>query len=181
MQMSTAATLASLEATRTVAITTPDRRSGPAKPLLLMGAGVIVVALAALSLFVAWPERSGAAATAAPALVDAPGTAEPPGLTIQGPGDITVLNMTYEAGETSGWHSHRGVHAVAILSGELAVYDTNCVRTTYGPGNAYIGGQQLHLIRNETGGPVPMVVTYLNPTTTSQAAHVVTTPPACAG
>lgn len=182
MQMTTAATLGSVEATSTVPITTTGRKSGPARSLFLMGSGVIVLALAAFTLFVALPERSGPTAGAsAPASGPAPETAQPAGLTIQGPGDITVLNMTYEAGETSGWHSHRGVHAVAILSGELVVTDANCVRTTYGPGNPYIGGQHLHLIRNETDGPVPMVVTYLNPTATSQAAHVVTTPPTCAG
>lgn len=173
MQTSTAATQARGQAiTTTPTVWRPSRT----KPMLLMALGVTVLSVATLTLFVALPEEHR----------PAPGPASPPaapaaGLTIQGPGDITVLNMTYEPGETTGWHAHRGIHAVAILAGELAVYDAGCVRTTYGPDNPYIGGQQLHLIRNETGAPVPMVVTYLNPVTASQPAHVITTPPACAG
>lgn len=170
MQTSTAATWAP----GTTA--TSSRQPVPARPLLLIGAGVLVMALAAVSLL-AWPD--GTAAPVVPAAVAT--TTEAAGLTIQGPGDITVLNLTYEAGESSGWHAHRGIHAVGILSGELAVYETNCARTTYGPDNPYIGGQQLHLIRNETGAAVPMVVTYLNPVQPGRPTPTPTTPPACAG
>lgn len=183
MHASTAATLASQEATTpspTSTSTATGGRSGPAKALFLMGAGVTVLALAAFTYFLAVPEGKGPPATPAAATAG-PAPAAGAGLTIQGPGDVTVLTVTYEAGETSGWHSHRGIHAVAVLEGELVVYDANCFRTTYGPGNPYIGGQQLHLIRNETAAPVPMVVTYLNPVTTAQSPAVTTTPPSCAG
>ena len=173
MQTSTAATWTQ----ERVATATVERRPFPARSLLLLGAGLLTMALAVVSVS-AWPDRQAAVGTQAPA---APGP-QTAGLTISGPGDITVLNMTYAAGESSGWHAHRGIHAVAVLAGELAVYDTSCNRTSYGPDNPYIGGQQLHLIRNETGAAVPMVVTYLNPL---QPAEVVpppiATPPACAG
>jgi len=168
MQTSTAATWAPERTATAIA-----RRPGAGSPLLLLGAGLVTMALAVVSIF-AWPERQ--------AVVEVAPAAAPAGLTISGPGDITVLNMTYDAGESSGWHAHRGIHAVAALSGELTVYDTACNRTTYGPDNPYIGGQQVHLIRNETGAPVPMLVTYLNPL---QPAHTVpppiATPPPCAG
>ncbi|MFP5319352.1 MAG: hypothetical protein ACLGI2_13805 [Acidimicrobiia bacterium] len=170
MQTSTAATWAPGTTTAS------SRPPVPARPLLLIGSGVLAMALALVSLL-AWPDR-----TVAPALPPAAATpTEPAGLTIHGPGDVTVLNLAYEAGESSGWHAHRGIHAVAILSGELAVYDTACNRTSYGPDNPYIGGQALHLIRNETGAAVPMVVTYLNPAQPGPPPAPIATPPACAG
>lgn len=102
------------------------------------------------------PQPPAAEAAAVPA-------AAPSGLTIQSTGDISVLNMTYEPGQSSGWHTHRGIHAVALVAGEVTVYDQNCVAHTYGPNEPYIGGQQLHLLRNEGAEPAVMVVTYMNP------------------
>ena len=104
--------------------------------------------------------------------------ATPAGLTIQSPGDISVLNMTYEPAKSSGWHRHRGIHAVAVISGTLTVYDQNCVATAYGPGQAYIGGQQLHLVRNEGSEPATMVVTYVNPVNQGPATVAATQAPA---
>jgi quercetin dioxygenase-like cupin family protein len=89
--------------------------------------------------------------------------AGPLAITLSGPGDVTVLNQTYEAGKDSGWHAHPGIHAVAVLSGELTIYDEACVRHTYAAGESYVGGQLTHLVRNETALPVEMVVTYMNP------------------
>ncbi|MDQ4097310.1 MAG: hypothetical protein M3144_05515, partial [Actinomycetota bacterium] len=94
----------------------------------------------------------------------------PGAITIGGSGDITVLNTTYEPGQSSGWHTHRGIHAVAIVSGEITVYDQNCIRRAYGPNEPYIGGQYLHLIRNEGTQPAAMVVTYMNPAQPTVAA-----------
>jgi quercetin dioxygenase-like cupin family protein len=100
------------------------------------------------------PNATSAARTAvAPALA----------VTVAGPDAVTVVNQVYDPGEDSGWHMHPGIHAVAILSGALTVYDEQCRPETYTPGHPYVGGQHLHLVRNETDEPVAMVVTYLNP------------------
>jgi len=40
--------------------------------------------------------------------------------------DVSVVTQVYEAGTTSGWHSHPGIHAVAVLEGTLTVYDSQC-------------------------------------------------------
>lgn len=77
------------------------------------------------------------------------------------PGDVSVVTQVYGPGDGSGWHSHAGVHAVAILSGTLTVYDDQCRAETFGPGKPYIGGQQPHLAVNETATPVDMVTTYV--------------------
>ena len=88
--------------------------------------------------------------------------AEPGALLLRGPGDVSVVTSAYESGQSSGWHAHQGIHAVAVLSGELTVYDRACRPQRVVPGEPYVGGQELHLVRNETPGTVDMVVTYLN-------------------
>ncbi len=76
-------------------------------------------------------------------------------------GDVSVVTQVYAPGQGSGWHSHAGIHAVAILSGTLTVYDAQCRAETFGPGKPYIGGQQPHLAVNEAATPVDMVTTYV--------------------
>jgi quercetin dioxygenase-like cupin family protein len=157
----------------------------------MLGGGLLVMALAVAALAGAGHHNHAtgsvsAAGAAAPAAAtgetgEAAPAAPADGLTIQSAGDISVLNMTYDAGQSSGWHAHRGIHAVAILSGSLTVYDEHCVATTYGPDNPYIGGQHLHLIRNEGAEPASMVVTYINPVSSSQQpAQVGSVTPPCA-
>lgn len=148
--------------TRPVALdrSTPRRRWLPAVSMLT--GGMILVAGAGLALA---PSGGGSAAVRsvempAPAVALAAG---PLAVTLSGPGDVTVLNQVYEPGKDSGWHAHPGIHAVAVQSGSLTIYDDSCVRHTYGPGESYVGGQLTHLVRNETAAPVEMVVTYLNP------------------
>ena len=112
-----------------------------------------------------------AVATAAPA--------GPLALTISGPGDVTVLHQVYEAGKDSGWHAHAGIHAVAVLSGTLTIYDEGCRRETFGPGQSYVGGQANHLVRNETAAPVDMVVTYMNPAGPHESNRQMAPPAGC--
>lgn len=152
-------------------------RSRQSSALGLIVAGLAVLALAGgLLATVPHPRKPPSAApSAAPA---SPTSATSDGLTIQSPGDITVLNMTYAPGQSSGWHHHRGIHAVAVISGELTVYDQDCVAHTYGAGDAYIGGQLPHLVRNEGTEPATMVVTYFNPTGPTPAT-VAPSPPPC--
>ncbi|MGH9225998.1 MAG: cupin domain-containing protein [Acidimicrobiales bacterium] len=80
-----------------------------------------------------------------------------------GPEDISVVRQVYDPGQDSGWHAHSGIHAVAVLSGALTVYDLECRVQTVEPGSPYVGGQQAHRVRNETAEPVDMIVSYLSP------------------
>jgi quercetin dioxygenase-like cupin family protein len=88
--------------------------------------------------------------------------ASDPGILLRGPGDVAVVTQVYEPGQTSGWHTHAGLHAVAVLAGELTVYDGECRPQRVVAGEPYVGGRELHLARNETAERVDMVVTYLN-------------------
>jgi len=86
-----------------------------------------------------------------------------------GPAELVVQTMTYAAGQTSGWHSHPGLHLVSVISGTLTVYGPDCRPRSYGPGQPYIGGDTVHLARNEGGVPVEMGVTYLTTAGQSRA------------
>lgn len=72
---------------------------------------------------------------------------------------VTVQRATYAPGQSSGWHSHPGIHSVVVLSGTLTVVEA-CASRTFGPGDTYIGGQQNHLATNDGTEPVEMMVVY---------------------
>lgn len=121
-------------------------------PLMAMVSGLVVLAVAATILL-----RSDHDAQPIAAAV-----AEPAAITLSAR-DVSVVTQVYEPGQNSGWHAHPGIHAVAVLSGTLTVYDGECQRQTFEAGQPYVGGQLPHLVQNETDAPVTMAVTYLSP------------------
>lgn len=129
-----------------------------------LGTGVFVLAAAVVGL------RTASSATE---------VSGPRAMTVSGPGDVAVVSMVYDPGQSSGWHTHAGIHAVAVLAGTLTVYDGECRPQVVEPGRPYVGGQELHLARNDTAVPVEMIVTYINPSATAgeDARHA--TGPAC--
>jgi quercetin dioxygenase-like cupin family protein len=167
------------EATATLPEATPARnapgRRGLA-PVVSMAAGLLVVALAATVLLSA-PNRGGV--TSPPVPVATPAAADALALTLSAR-DVSIVHQVYEPGETSGWHSHSGVHAVAVLSGTLTVYDGQCQAQTFQAGQPYVGGQQLHLVRNESTEPVVMTVTYLSPASGGEPTRKLPAPGGCA-
>ena len=135
-----------------------DRRSGVA----LVAGGTLTVALAMAGV----PLVASLSSDNPPAQEPASTVAPPVGaMTLTGPEAVTVVSQQYEPGQDSGWHTHPGIHAVAVVAGTLTVFDDTCQRLTFEPGRPYVGGQRLHLARNETGSPVEMVVTYMTPQT----------------
>ena len=76
-----------------------------------------------------------------------------------GDGNVSVTELTYAPGHSSGWHLHYGVHSVVVLGGTLTVYDEACVRQEYGVGASYLGGSLPHLARNEAPDELRVVVT----------------------
>jgi quercetin dioxygenase-like cupin family protein len=77
--------------------------------------------------------------------------------------EVNVDNVTIEPGGTSGWHRHQGVVIVAVKSGELTRYNSNCTKTTYAAGTAFTEDSGVVLARNEGTAPLELVVTYLVP------------------
>ena len=114
------------------------RREPWAVPLLAV-AGVLCMGLAGAV-------RGGAD----PATIDA---------ALGGP-QVVVTSGAYEADHSSGWHVHPGLHSVVVIAGSLTVYDERCQRHDFGPGEAHLGGDRPHLVRNDTPAPATYVVTY---------------------
>ncbi|HEU5285973.1 MAG TPA: hypothetical protein VFU20_05625 [Sphingomicrobium sp.] len=52
--------------------------------------------------------------------------------------DASIVRMqllTFGTNSTTGWHHHPGMVIVGVESGSIDLWDTNCNRTTYGPGS----------------------------------------------
>ncbi|MGI8809188.1 MAG: cupin domain-containing protein [Acidimicrobiales bacterium] len=135
------------------------RRARLAAPLAAMASGILVLGFAA-NVVIGAQRPASSPSPASPAPATAP--ADPSAFTVSAR-DIHVVTQLYAPGEDSGWHSHSGIHAVTVLSGVLSVYDGQCRLQTYEPGRPYVGGQEVHLVRNETGAPIEMAVTYVSP------------------
>ena len=70
--------------------------------------------------------------------------------------DIIDHVLVFAPGGTEGRHSHPGVVMVAVKSGALTIYDTNCSKTTVTAGNAFVmmGPMHVRLVRHEGDVPV---------------------------
>lgn len=153
------------------------RRRRAVGPVLVMATGVVVFALAATLATRLRADEANLNPVERGALLPAPPT--DPGAISLSERDVSVVTQVYEPGHDSGWHSHSGIHAVAVLSGELTVYDGHCRPTTYGPGRPYVGGRELHLVRNESVVPVEMSVTYLSPSAPTSSTERLAAPAGC--
>jgi quercetin dioxygenase-like cupin family protein len=175
-------TAAQLVAERPIDTRTPTTPPGPelrarprpgvgrrAGPLLAMAVGLAIVAGAAIVLVA--PDRSGVAVPAA--------TRTDPLAITTSARDVSVVIQIYEPGQESGWHAHAGIHAVAVSSGALTIYDSHCRAQIVEPGRPYVGGQEPHLARNETDAPVEMTVTYISPSAPGRSTEHVARPAGC--
>jgi quercetin dioxygenase-like cupin family protein len=93
--------------------------------------------------------------------------------------NVGTVSETYEPGHTSGWHVHPGVHSVVVLSGTLTIYDERCVRTAYGPGEIFLGGNAPHLARNEGTDDLNVAITYVYSATSQSPSTPVAAPGGC--
>ena len=92
---------------------------------------------------------------------------------------VGTATNTYQPGHTSGWHVHQGVHSVVVLRGTLTIYDGNCGRTEYGPGQTYLGGATPHVARNETPDVLDVAVTFVYRPPAENHGQAVPAPTAC--
>lgn len=150
-------------------------------PALAMLAGGVILMLAAALVLNQFGAKNDAKTKVVAGVAPAPSTApaNPLAISISGPGDISLVRQVYEPGHDSGWHTHPGIHAVAVISGTLTVYDRNCQAQTFGPGQPYIGGQELHVARNETTAPLEMMVTYVSPSASQTPTQHLPAPAGC--
>ena len=78
--------------------------------------------------------------------------------------DVMMQTAVFEPGGHSGWHGHRGIVLIAIKSGELTWYDSDCRAVRYTAGQAFTeaGGDKV-LVRNEGTVPAEVGITYVVP------------------
>jgi quercetin dioxygenase-like cupin family protein len=153
-------------------------RTVSVRPTVTLMALGLVVSLAAAGIAMGGSSGTETKVRSIPLAVPAP-EPERDLFTLRGPEDVAVVTVVYEAGQSSGWHAHAGIHAIAVVAGEVTIYERDCVPQRVAPGRPYVGGQELHLVRNETADPVHMIVTYLNPATPSADAGQSSPPPSC--
>ena len=48
--------------------------------------------------------------------------------------DVRIQKLVFGAGGFSGWHHHPGMILVAVQSGAVTLWESDCSSTTYGPG-----------------------------------------------
>jgi quercetin dioxygenase-like cupin family protein len=82
----------------------------------------------------------------------------------KGPVDVVVQDVTYQAGATSGWHTHPGFVIVMIRSGNLKFYHEDCTFDALEAGSTFVEtGDDPVNARNESTGPVTLTATYVVP------------------
>ena len=99
------------------------------------------------------------------------------------PTDVRVQQIVLGANSYSGWHHHPGVVIVAVQSGSVTWWDSDCHGTTYGPtspnGSVFTeGGDEPGQATSTTGATV--YVTYIAPSATPPVFRVEDDPPPCA-
>jgi len=74
----------------------------------------------------------------------------------EGPSDLYVQSNTWQAGGSTGWHTHPGHSLIIVTSGTLTEYDSECKPHVYTfvpgqPAPTFIdhGHGHVHIIRNE--------------------------------
>lgn len=144
----------------------PPRRHLPTAPLLAAAGGLLVAALAAGNL-------------SADRARSHPAPESPVAVARDTFPDVGVSEGTYDAGHSSGWHVHPGLHSVVVLEGTLTIYDAACVRHQFRPGETYLGGDHPHVARNEEPLPLRFAVTYVFSRSPDQGSGHAVPPPAC--
>lgn len=144
-----------------------SRQAAPVRGIAAVGAmlGGLVIVAAAIGLAAASLPEPGEPQASAAAGSDR---------------DVSVTELTYAPGHSSGWHLHSGVHSVVVLGGTLTIYDETCVRQDYGPGTSYLGGSRPHLARNEGADELGVAVTSVyRPSATGEHGAAVSAPAGC--
>jgi hypothetical protein len=99
------------------------------------------------------------------------------------PTDVRVQKFVFTAGATSGWHHHPGLVVIAVESGSVTFWDSQCNSKTYGPGlpngAVFTEGDDTPGQATSTGGATTYV-TYVVPKASPAVFRIEDAPPPCA-
>jgi hypothetical protein len=80
--------------------------------------------------------------------------------------DVRVQRLDFAAGSYSGWHHHPGIVIVAVASGSVRVWQSDCSSVTYGPtspnGSVFTEGDD-HPVQATSASGATVYVTYVAP------------------
>jgi quercetin dioxygenase-like cupin family protein len=90
-------------------------------------------------------------------------------LKTQGLSDVYVVDNKIPAGGSTGWHSHPGPSLILVVSGTITNYhgdDPTCTPQVYTAGSGFVdaGGDDVHILRNESAAPAETIAVQLLPT-----------------
>ena len=82
--------------------------------------------------------------------------------------DGYVVENNFSPGGTTGWHTHPGPSLIFVVSGTITNYrdaDGVCSAADYPAGTAFTdaGGDDIHMLRNNTSAPVETIAVQLIP------------------
>jgi hypothetical protein len=103
----------------------------------------------------------------------------------KGPTDVRVQTITFAPGGYSGWNHKPGFAIVAVQSGEVTKFDSECNGTTYGPnspnGAVFVEyGDEPEQVRNTSGAPATVYATQVAPDADPPVFRIEDDPPPCA-
>jgi quercetin dioxygenase-like cupin family protein len=82
------------------------------------------------------------------------------------PTDVRVQELVFAPGGFSGWHHHPGIIIVAVESGEVTLWMSDCSSKTYGPGlpngSVFVEGGD-HAVQATSSTGATVYVTYVAP------------------
>ena len=85
-----------------------------------------------------------------------------------GASDFYVVDNKLAPNATSGWHSHPGPSLIFVVSGTVTNHesgDPTCASHTYSAGSGFVdpGGDDVHMLRNETNAPAETIAVQFLP------------------
>ena len=100
----------------------------------------------------------------------------------KGATDVRVQRIVFSAGSFSGWHHHPGFILVAVESGAVTLWQSDCSSTTYGPGlpdgAVFAEGGDAPVQATSAGGAT-VYVTYVAPSADPPVFRIEDDPVSC--
>ena len=87
----------------------------------------------------------------------------------KGLSDVYVVDNKFGPNSDTGWHSHPGPSLILVVSGTVTNYmgdDPTCTPHVYSAGSGFVdaGGDDVHILRNETGASAETIAVQMLPT-----------------
>jgi quercetin dioxygenase-like cupin family protein len=83
---------------------------------------------------------------------------------IKGPVDVATIQVNFQPGGTTGWHSHPGATFVQVLSGTITAVKSDCSGQNFSAGQGFFEQPNaVHEAVDNTADPAVTIVTFIVP------------------